>query len=209
MAKFKIGDTVRILDGSTISNYVGAWAGGMRSLIGKIGTICRIELRGERTGYYIEDSAYVLDERGLELVCSGSAYRDIKDVIFNDPATIVMWLDGSKTVVKCQPGDTYSEELGLAMCIAKKYYGNTGEYNEVFKRFIPKESDEISVEDMRSKLREHCSARGCYECELSGPVCKCGRGKTLIPRFDTPKEFLLTDDEIRDAYARVFGKKEG
>ena len=63
----------------------------------------------------------------------------IKDVIFNDPATIVIWLDGSTTVVKCQPGDTYSKETGLAMCIAKKYFGNTGNYNEIFKKWIPDE----------------------------------------------------------------------
>lgn len=60
----------------------------------------------------------------------------IQNVIFNDPATIVFWTDGSKTVVKCQPGDTFSEELGLAMAIAKKFLGNTGSYNDVFKRFI-------------------------------------------------------------------------
>lgn len=70
---------------------------------------------------------------------------NIKKVVFNDPATIVMWSDGSKTVVKCQPGDKYSEELGLAMCIAKKYYGNTGAYNDIFKRFIPKESKKSEV----------------------------------------------------------------
>ena len=52
----------------------------------------------------------------------------IKDVIFNDPATIVIWKDGSKTVVKCQKetGDTYNKELGLAMCIIKKCCGNKG-----------------------------------------------------------------------------------
>ena len=33
----------------------------------------------------------------------------IKKVIFNDPATIVLWDDGTKTVVKCSEGDTYSE----------------------------------------------------------------------------------------------------
>lgn len=60
----------------------------------------------------------------------------IKDVIFNDPATIVIWSDGSKTVVKCQPGDTYSKETGLALCIAKKYLGNKGNFNEVFKKYI-------------------------------------------------------------------------
>ena len=46
--------------------------------------------------------------------------NSIKDVIFNNPATIVLWKDGTKTVVKCQKGDTYNPELGLAMCIIKK-----------------------------------------------------------------------------------------
>ena len=66
------------------------------------------------------------------IVCGSN----IKQVIFNNPATIVIWDDGSKTVVKCQQGDTYSEELGLAMCIAKKYLGNKGNFNEVFKTWI-------------------------------------------------------------------------
>ena len=62
----------------------------------------------------------------------------IKDVIFNDPATIVIWKDGSKTVVKCQKetGDTYNKELGLAMCIIKKCCGNKGNYNDVFNKWI-------------------------------------------------------------------------
>lgn len=60
----------------------------------------------------------------------------IKNVIFNDPATIVFWSDGTKTVVKCQKGDTYSKELGLAMCIAKKHFGNKGNFNKVFKRWL-------------------------------------------------------------------------
>ena len=63
----------------------------------------------------------------------------IKKVIFNDPATVVMWSDGTKTVVKCQPGDVYSKETGLALCIAKKFLGNKGNFNEVFKRWIPEE----------------------------------------------------------------------
>lgn len=61
---------------------------------------------------------------------------DIKKVIFNDPATIVYWMDGTKTVVKCQEGDTYSKETGLALCIAKKAYGNSGDFNKVFKKWV-------------------------------------------------------------------------
>lgn len=65
----------------------------------------------------------------------------IKDVIFNNPATIVFWKDGTKTVVKCQTdkGDIYNPELGLAMCIIKKMCGNKGNYNDVFNKWLPKE----------------------------------------------------------------------
>lgn len=63
----------------------------------------------------------------------------IEDVIFNDPATIIKWSDGTKTVVKCQEGDTYDAEKGMALCICKKLCGNKGNYNEVFKSWIPKE----------------------------------------------------------------------
>ena len=34
---------------------------------------------------------------------------NIKEVIFNDPATIVYWEDGTKTVVKCH-NETFDEE---------------------------------------------------------------------------------------------------
>ena len=48
----------------------------------------------------------------------------IGKVIHNEPATIVIWADGSKTVVKCSPNDEYDREKGLLMCIAKKQYGS-------------------------------------------------------------------------------------
>lgn len=60
----------------------------------------------------------------------------IKKVIFNDPATIVFWLDGSKTVVKCQEGDTYDKEKGLAMAFVKKYHGNSSDYYDHVRRYL-------------------------------------------------------------------------
>lgn len=57
----------------------------------------------------------------------------IKKVIFNDPATIVLWEDGTKTVVKAQDED-FDPEKGLAMAISKKALGNQGNYcNEIKK----------------------------------------------------------------------------
>lgn len=72
------------------------------------------------------------------------AMSRIKNVIFNDPATIVFWSDGAKTVVKCGKDDTFDPEKGLAMAISKYFFDNAGYFNDVFKKWIPKkgESDE-------------------------------------------------------------------
>lgn len=45
-------------------------------------------------------------------------------VIYNNPATIVYWKDGTKTVVKCDPEDEYNPMTGLALCYMKKFLGN-------------------------------------------------------------------------------------
>lgn len=63
-----------------------------------------------------------------------------KPPIFNDPATICYWTDGTKTVVKCQEGDTYSPEAGLALCYMKKILGNTSkDLNKELHKYIPEE----------------------------------------------------------------------
>lgn len=70
---------------------------------------------------------------------------DIVDVIFHDPATIVFWSDGTKTVVKCQPGDKFDPEKGLAMAIVKKMTGNTGSYCNIFKKWVKEEKSNGEV----------------------------------------------------------------
>ena len=67
----------------------------------------------------------------------------IKNVIFNDPATIIHWNDGSKTVVKCGEGEVYDPEKGLAMAISKKVLGNKGNYYETFKKWLPEKESEF------------------------------------------------------------------
>ena len=61
----------------------------------------------------------------------------VERVIFNDPATIVFWSDGTKTVVKAQNEEPFDPEKGLAMAYVKKIYGNNnGNYMKLFKKFI-------------------------------------------------------------------------
>ena len=62
---------------------------------------------------------------------------EVKKVIYSGPCTIVIWADDSKTIVRCQDGDTHSKEVGLLMCLAKKVWGtNTSGSN--FNDYISK-----------------------------------------------------------------------
>lgn len=62
----------------------------------------------------------------------------IQRVIFNPPATIVFWRDGSKTVVKCGENDIFDPEKGLAMAISKRAFGDNRDYYEVFAKWVGK-----------------------------------------------------------------------
>ena len=72
---------------------------------------------------------------------NGTYIPDIKKVHFNYPHTIVLWSDGTKTIVKCQEGDFYDNTIGLAMAISKKALGNSGNYYNTFKKYLPKEEN--------------------------------------------------------------------
>ena len=77
----------------------------------------------------------------LNLSTEPGVHFAIEKVIFNDPATIVLWEDGSKTVVKVQDGDTFDKEKGLAMAILKKLLGNNGSYYKEIKRWTEDENN--------------------------------------------------------------------
>lgn len=61
----------------------------------------------------------------------------IEKVIFNYPATIVFWGDGTKTVVKCGEDEKFDPEKGLAMAISKRFLGDKGNYYNEFKKWLP------------------------------------------------------------------------
>lgn len=61
---------------------------------------------------------------------------DIEKVIFNYPATIILWEDKTKTIVKCQENESFDFEKGIALCIAKKALGNKSSYYDIFRKHI-------------------------------------------------------------------------
>lgn len=93
-----------------------------------------------------------------DIVKFGMCCVCIRKVIFNDPATVVLWSDGTKTVVKCGPEDTFDMEKGLAMAIVKKMAGNDNRFHKVFKQYLKKKKKEPgsigSISDMMAGLKQ-------------------------------------------------------
>jgi hypothetical protein len=110
---------------------------------------------------------------------------EIKKVIFNDPATIVLWMDGTKTVVKAQHGEMFDPEKGLTMAICKKAYGNTGNYFNKIKEW---------TEQYESKdLYSHLSAIASKRMVISDELIKSA--KETIDRFNSAVSKIKIGDE--------------
>jgi hypothetical protein len=62
-------------------------------------------------------------------------WSGIDKVIFNEPATIILWKDGTKTVVKAVD-EPFDREKGFAMAVLKKMAGNKGNYFNKVKRWV-------------------------------------------------------------------------
>lgn len=80
---------------------------------------------------------YSAAKKAVEEYCLFKSLPEIKDVIFNNSATIVFWADDTKTVVKAV-NEEFDPEKGLAMAIAKKALGNKGNYFNTIKKWSGK-----------------------------------------------------------------------
>lgn len=161
MSKFRIGDTVIVKNNvKAIGKYpypVGN--------PGDIGIVKRIEYNVAFSGndsYYIEFigriGEYKMAENDLDLYnnprsvglprssgrypwSDSNNIPKIKKVIFNCPATIVIFEDGTKSVVKIDKDDTvWDPEHGLAMALVKRVYGTNkshSNYYDIFKKWLP------------------------------------------------------------------------
>lgn len=74
----------------------------------------------------LTDATFVIDQRALGGYIS-CAPRQItpRKVIFSGPKTIVIWEDGTKTIVGCADGQEYDEYAGFCAALAKKIFGST------------------------------------------------------------------------------------
>ena len=186
MSKFKVGDKVRILDGSKINNYAGGWTNKMGRYVGEIHEISNVLNLSSYSRYILEGVAYLWDERGLER-CGNETiviYRKDNEVIALDKRT------GKKAIAKCSPEDTFDFNIGAKLAFERLMNGN-------------KES--ITVDDMRKKLDSYCFGRRCCGgCKLESPTYRCGRGAHFMTKDDAGN-YTMSNKEIKDAYNIVFG----
>jgi hypothetical protein len=110
----KVGDKVRVKRYAERPYY---WnhKGEMDYLMGQVVTVKSID---DKCVGITEDARWLFDMCDLEPAIP----FDIKRVIYNDPATIILWADGTKTVVKAH-NEPFDKEKGLAMAILKKMLG--------------------------------------------------------------------------------------
>lgn len=102
---------------------------------------------------YMHWADRVMEEAAKKKEETTMTAASIKNVIFNPPATIVFWTDGSKTVVKCNAKDEFDPEKGLAMAIAKRCANNSDDFYKEIKKWVEK-SGYKQVDDVKVLAKE-------------------------------------------------------
>lgn len=84
----------------------------------------------------------------------------IKKVIYNNPATTVIWHDGSKTTIKCHDEDSYDPVIGLLLCVIKKATDGQG-YSALCKLLDDAyfRKNEIAMETREKERNERIEKR--------------------------------------------------
>jgi hypothetical protein len=81
----------------------------------------------------------------LDLLCNDSLFEtrkripEVKRIIFNDPATVVFWKDGTKTVVKCMKDEKFSPYHGFLCALGKKIYGSNSAIQRLVHSYMEEE----------------------------------------------------------------------
>ena len=77
----------------------------------------------------------------------------IKKVIYNDPATIIIWSDGTKTVVKCMEDEDYDPEKGFMAAVTKKVFGD--KYGWIIRHHVkPAVENEDKVDTLMESIAD-------------------------------------------------------
>ena len=182
--RFKAGDKVRVKKFK--ERPIGLEIEGkMNHLMGKV-----VEIKSSTPwgGYNVYDQKHhcewIFGETDLEPVNETIViYRKDREVIAVDKVT------GDKAIAKCSPEDTFDFNIGAKLAFDRLMNGN---------------KENITVEDMRNRLKSYCHCRSCRDCILDSPKCRCGCGVHFMSK-DDDGNYKMNDSEIKAAFNIVFG----
>lgn len=75
--------------------------------------------------------------------------KHIKRVIYNNPATIIIWDDDTKTIAKCEEGDVYDREKGFYICLLKRLLGNKTTRELINTHYDEWSDPQITIKDLK------------------------------------------------------------
>lgn len=84
----------------------------------------------------LEPTDKLLPVNGMARLISGDQKPEALRIIPNPPYTIVLWKDGTKTIVKCTEDDNYSVGAGFAAAVVKKLYGGKNCAGAAVRRYV-------------------------------------------------------------------------
>lgn len=85
--------------------------------------------------YLNPDKSISINMEAAKMYWEKSNAPKIEKVIFNYPATIIIWSDKTKTVVKCRAVDTWDPEKGFVMAYLTKVMGKS-DLHKLLKKYV-------------------------------------------------------------------------
>lgn len=94
---------------------------------------------------YISDGAYWFSENDIRLYNTPHGSNDVIDtpelaggmqvdkIIYSGPKTIILWHDGTKSIVSCSEDDHYDYCAGFCAVVTQKVFGTNSQIRKLLK----------------------------------------------------------------------------
>lgn len=185
-----------VLDEFARSNRSHGWASSAEPLEeGKHYTISRVYPISKACG--CGSNCSCSDSKNKLKVRFDDILDDIEQVIFNEPATIVKFSDGSKVCVKACSKDTFNKETGLIYAIIKRLYANDVEektgylrssgLGEKISRILKNATDQKEAERERRAKRK-AKKEAAKKAELANEVSEQAAKEAVDQIYDDSKQ---------------------
>jgi hypothetical protein len=138
----------------------------MKKLQDKFGENINLMIWGDLSGRVIAGTNYykaLLSFDNISEIENGNKGGDIADfiptnIIYNDPATIAYFSEGSKVISECSQDDEFTKEGGVEACIIKKLFGDWKTFHAFCETGYvqPKkvEAKELSEEELDKEIAD-------------------------------------------------------